>query len=497
MANIAIHFSDFFDLKNNELKQYGAFDVSLTFDIPVFIDPFRLYASEKKEYNELHEGIIRYLRFLRDYCSDNANISTGQLRDYFLFPEVQNIFMGFCKTSNSGRGLGMKFAQALKNNLQEILTDFGDEAVSNSSHLEKLCIICNDVGRDCISDFTANLIKDYLAEYTQTFARRHLKPEQCCVFDIQRAVFDYEKRIWKSRKYYLPKWDSKYVLLVPTDLLTKDDTWISKKGLMESIKHLPDTVGNEVLKDRLVRLLAEIVDERRQYTKKTINAKLRAFWRANPEIVDWYIKQQEDNKATAMEILDARVAETERLFVESVNTTAQKLALLGFYKATVSSIEETRRRAQYFKHFIEDQDGYKLFYSKDKKKIAESQLQLAFRLVWYGTDKDVNRELNNGRGPVDYKVSKGCRDQCLVEFKLASNPKLEANLQHQLEVYKAANGTKAGIFLIVYANEKERLRMEDILRRLGLNDNPDVITIDASPNKVSASKVGIVVTKEH
>ena len=116
-------------------------------------------------------------------------------------------------------------------------------------------------------------------------------------------------------------------------------------------------------------------------------------------------------------------------------------------------------------------------------------------MVWYGTDKDVNREPNNGRGPVDYKVSKGCHDQCLVEFKLASNPKLEANLQHQLEIYKTANNTNAGIFIIVYANEKERIRMEAVLRRLGLYDSPDVITIDASPNKVSASKVGVGATK--
>jgi hypothetical protein len=405
--------------------------------------------------------------------------------------------MGFCKTSNSGRGLGMKFAQALKNNLQEILTDFGDETVSNSSHLEKLCIICNDVGRDCISDFTANLIKDYLAEYTQTFARRHLKPEQCCVFDIQRAVFDYEKRIWKSRKYYLPRWNFGYVLLVPTDLLTKDDTWISKQGLMESLIHLPPAIGNEVLKDRLVRLIADIVDERRRYTKKTINAKLKDFWQTNPEIVDWYIKQQEDNKATAMAALDARVAKTEKLYVESVNAIAQKLALFGFYKTNISSIEEARRRAQYFKQCIEDNDGYKMFYSDDNKKIAESQLQLAFRLVWYGTDKDVNREPNNGRGPVDYKVSNGRRDKCLVEFKLASNTKLEVNLQNQLKVYKAANDTDACICIIAYTSDQECIRMEEILRRLGLNGSPNVITIDASPNKVSASKVGIVATKEH
>ncbi len=27
-----------------------------------------------------------------------------------------------------------------------------------------------------------------------------------------------------------------------------------------------------------------------------------------------------------------------------------------------------------------------------------------YRLVWYGTKLDVNSEVNNGRGPVDYKI---------------------------------------------------------------------------------------------
>ena len=493
MANIAIHFSDFFDLKNNELKQYGAFDVSLTFDVPVFIDPFRLYASDKPEYNQLHDQIIDYLRFLRDRCLRRTTVTKGELREYFSFPEVKNTFMGFCKSGNTGSGLGVKFAKALRDNLTKIL--FGEEQISEKSHLEKLCIICDGVGRDCISDFTTNLILDYLAQYTEQFAHQCLQPNQCATFDIQHAVFDFKKGVWTSRKYYLPLWKQSYVLLVPTDLLTKDDTWISKEGLLKTIRHLPDTVGNEVLKDRLARLLAEIVDERKQYSQKTINKKLREFWQSNPEIIDWYIKQQEDDKVTAMAVLDARVAETEQLFVESVNAIAQKLALLGFYDTTVSSIEEARSRALFFKHCIEDNDGYQIFYSNNNKKISESQLQLAFRMVWYGTDKDVNREPNNGRGPVDYKVSKGCHDQCLVEFKLASNPKLEANLQHQLDVYKTANNTNAGIFIIVYANETERLRMEEILRRLGLYDSPDVITIDASPNKVSASKVGVGATK--
>lgn len=65
MASICIHFSDFFNIESSLLKEYGAFDVSLVADVPVFIDPFCLYASDKEKYNELHTySNFAYARFL-------------------------------------------------------------------------------------------------------------------------------------------------------------------------------------------------------------------------------------------------------------------------------------------------------------------------------------------------------------------------------------------------------------------------------------------------
>ena len=51
-----------------------------------------------------------------------------------------------------------------------------------------------------------------------------------------------------------------------------------------------------------------------------------------------------------------------------------------------------------------------------------------YRLIWFASEMDVNREVNNGRGPVDFKISKGSSNTTLVEFKLASNSKLKTIL---------------------------------------------------------------------
>ncbi|MYM40175.1 hypothetical protein [Duganella qianjiadongensis] len=111
-----------------------------------------------------------------------------------------------------------------------------------------------------------------------------------------------------------------------------------------------------------------------------------------------------------------------------------------------------------------------------------------YRLTWFATNYDVNREVNNGRGPVDFKISKGSRDKTLVEFKLASNSKLKQNLKHQVGVYQAANNTSKSIKAILHFSQTEYLRVQNVLRDLGLSGRRDVVLIDASP-KASASTV--------
>ena len=119
----------------------------------------------------------------------------------------------------------------------------------------------------------------------------------------------------------------------------------------------------------------------------------------------------------------------------------------------------------------------------------EKDLQLLFKLTWFATIFDVNAEVNNGRGPVDFKISKGDLDKTLVEFKLASNSKLKQNIANQIKVYEVANNTNQSMKVILYFTEAEHQRVVNILKDLGLSSDDDIILIDACNNKVSASNV--------
>ena len=65
--------------------------------------------------------------------------------------------------------------------------------------------------------------------------------------------------------------------------------------------------------------------------------------------------------------------------------------------------------------------------------------------MWFGTPSDVGAEVNDGRGPVDFKISRGAKDKTLVEMKLAKNSHLERNLEKQVPIYQAASDAEHGI----------------------------------------------------
>src|SRR5260221_3117676 len=86
--NVRIYFSDFFEVDPEIIEQYGALNISLINDLPLFIDPFLLFTSEKPEYKTLHNDIIQYVRFLKDRALQSG-ISSGLIASWYRFPEVK------------------------------------------------------------------------------------------------------------------------------------------------------------------------------------------------------------------------------------------------------------------------------------------------------------------------------------------------------------------------------------------------------------------------
>lgn len=147
---VSIHFTHYFEVDPDVLGEHGAFNVSLINDLPLFIDPFLLFNSDKAEYQSLHESMIRYLRFLRDKAIVGAT-TPALIQAWYTFPELKQTWLGFSQVGNAGRGLGPDFAFSLHKNLHTVFSSFGDEEVTQGSHIEKLTLIKDGVGQDKIS----------------------------------------------------------------------------------------------------------------------------------------------------------------------------------------------------------------------------------------------------------------------------------------------------------------------------------------------------------
>lgn len=174
--------------------------------------------------------------------------------------------------------------------------------------------------------------------------------------------------------------------------------------------------------------------------------------------------------------------------IERINLIRNQLPQQDGLEET-NSYKEAHRRINNLKIWIEDQEGYKIL--SPEKVIHENYLQILFKGIntIAGSSYRFDREVGNGRGNTDFIVSKGAADGTIVEFKLASNPDLSSNLQHQVPVYKKSCQIDNSITVVFYFSKDEQQRAINILEKQNRIGDKDIIMIDCTSNKPSASKV--------
>lgn len=482
-----LYFSDYFRVPEGKLERYGAFNVSLITDLPLFIDPFLLFNSRKQIYQDLHEEIIRYLRFLRDKSTDQQ-IDSGLLASWYYFREIKQTWLGFSQAGNKGRGLGHGFAEALNSNLRELFSDFGNERITKGSHLEKLCLIKERVGRDTISDFTTNLIKGFLLEYTQTFAQKYIDKSLRDTVAVRRVIFNYTTESWEPKTFELPFIEGDYVILTPKDILTKDDTWINRTDLVRDFQNIPDAIPDEQLRAQINNYFRSILPK--EPKQKDVDRAVAHVALRFPKLIDYYIKYKELHGDEAAQRSSTHVLESMQLYVNQYRRLVHLLSTqTDFYLYYGKTADETYKRILFLKDVIENKGGHRIFYINGKPIRNEDDLHILYRLTWFATPSDVSHEVNDGRGPADFKISRGSKDKTLVEMKLASNSQLKRNLANQAELYQKASDADTAYKVILYFTASELTNVERVLRELKLSASDKIILIDArNDNKPSASK---------
>lgn len=495
---VKIYFSDYFNVDHDIVDDYGALDISLLSDNPAFVDPFLIFYSRNEDYQKLHQFIVKYLIFLKKQ-SDEGNFS----HLFYTFPEVNEVWLGFSKSGNKGLGLGKYFANELNENLVNIFKGSKNK-ITKSTHIEKLCIIGERVGADKVSDFTLNLIKHYLIKYTEEFATKNLDKKYISKFRVSRLYFDFERNNWVDGEATLPinpHNKSDYVLLTPKDILVKEDGWISVNDFLNNDGLIINNISNDDLRHKINHYFLSLIPDKRNrkgklekdFSKKNTRNALKETAKEYPELIDYFIKHKEENGKGAVEASLIDNDFLKQVFYLGVKTITEKLKSEGFYSTDKKggSFSETVDKIKKFKYVMEKRDGYTVFWDdKELRKFKEPDVDKMIDLVFASSDFSVDKQVNNGRGPSDIKVSKGSADCTVIETKLAKNTHLEKNLLNQLNIYKEANNTANGIYVILYFDDSELKKVEGILKKLKITEFVDkwIFLVDCR-KKVSASMV--------
>jgi hypothetical protein len=154
-----------------------------------------------------------------------------------------------------------------------------------------------------------------------------------------------------------------------------------------------------------------------------------------------------------------------------------------------------------FKHAVEETDLWRALwndgYTRPRpEKIVQAIASMMWQTQCRSAGVDLSREVNIGRGPVDFKFSAGWHRRALTEVKLIKSTGFFAGAAKQLPQYLKSEQIEFGYYLCVgFTDEdfgEERLgRVQETCAALadkkGIRITP--VFVDAQPhNKTSASK---------
>jgi hypothetical protein len=488
MSKFKLLFSDYFEIDEYIIEKFGALNICLSSDLPMFIDPFLLFSSDRPEYKLLHKKVVNHLIILKKYATENEgkNIDINLFR----FPEIKQNWLGLAEYGNGGKGLGKKFAKGAITAFNGFYNSFGEENITDESHIEKLTLLNSGVGKDFISDFTTNLILEYLLEFTEKFAKTYLDENQTKKFSI-RCKFDEESKIWQPRTFELPYFyrekNGDFIILTPLDILTVEEAVINNSDFYSNFQNVTRSLENSSLRSAVNEFFRSHLP-RKPSNKDKLHAFIRTI-KKYPDLVDFYIKLKEDKKFEVKSVSMSKINELREKLVDALTPLCELLnENSDFYKVKPNSYNEALKRALYLKEVIENNDGYRIFYDGFRPIAKEDTIQRIFKLTWYASPYDVNAEVNNGRGPADYKVSFGSGDSTIVEFKLAKSSSLKRNLENQTDIYKTASKSASDISVVLCYTSSDLIKVAKVLKEINKEGHENIIIIDAS-RKISASKV--------
>lgn len=471
-----MRFSDHHSILRTSADDW--FDPILAVDTKLFVDPFLVFQDDDAAWAGSHDEIIAHFQMAFDLLAgglDRTSLAYRSALRMMRYPEPAETCLGYASGSTRGSGGGSELARLMVGAMGDAIA----RGVTELRHFEQLGILNEGIGPDRISDITCTILKPRLIRYTQSIAGPRGVPLE--LHTLRAGAFDASRFGFVNAKVELPTNPATGgpLLLLPERFLkdlpaiNADDWWESSRATE--------------LRDELN---AEIVGKVRK--RDIVNQARR-----RPELVEAWVREREGEAAAAYDLRGDpkgvyRWAEETRRFTRRNPVTLPHATNEASFAEVIDLIVAR------FRHFIEESGGWKLLWDGDHDKPEE-----AAQLIFLGIAKAyceangivVDREVELGRGPVDFKFSSGFERRALLEVKKVENSKFWNGLERQVPSYLRSDGHGDGWYLAVRLRGGEkwdrrqselRKRVAATAKKLGLDLRYGIV--DARPKK-SASKL--------
>lgn len=462
------------------------FDLNVEMDSPLYVDPFLLFDDPDPFWSAGHDEIVDFfdaaLDLLKKADGRRESMHWKKAERFLQFPEPKEFALGLSMGHPVGAGIGPDLAREMCEEL-EFFRERGRG--SDDRLLGMMAVIVSGLGVDRISDMVCNILKERFLAYTQQICTALGVPLQ--PLSLPNASWTRQGCRWQSSTVDLPESPvfKGGVLLTPQRFL-KEIPRVTPDGFWS----WAEKNENETLRFDLNYDLADSLDQREKA-------------RRGRELAHRAVHLLEDYVDEATSEVAPYDVDGDPKGLVRWEEAGRRIAAATAPPAAPETQEDfepwLRGLADTFKGAVEDNGlWWALWDDGQRKHRPEKIAQVIARSTWIqhcrAQNVDITREADCGRGPVDFKFSRGWEMRGLIEVKHISSTQFAHGAETQLPIYLKGESSPFGIYLCIGYNDRdfdeERLSLvtsacESISQQGATRVVP--VFVDARPKK-SASK---------
>ncbi|MFK4085016.1 hypothetical protein ACI2LF_12955 [Kribbella sp. NPDC020789] len=482
-----MRFTEQFNVTHRS-NQDDWFDLEVIEDTPLYVDPFLVFEDGDPFWSACHQDLVDFfslaLGFVKLANGDRRSPHWRKALLMLTFPEPKEFAFGLSMGHPEGSGTAGEFAERMADALD--LLRRGN--IDTLRYVEAFVLFCEGLGVDRISDMFCNITKERFISYTQKVAQRH---------NLDTKPVLVKHRRWSRQS---GRWDDGRVALPSSPAFNGGVLLCPDRFLKDIPRVTPDGFWTWAETNEASTLRFDLnYDLSLSLTKAEKTAAGRNVARARPNLALRYVDKVADQEHQPYNVqtdpnLLVGWAEAGRDAAERQPALQPPGSEDDFY-AWVGDLMNG------FKHAVEQTDLWKVLWNDDytrprQEKIVQAVASMMWQTQCRAAGVDLSREVNIGRGPVDFKFSLGWRRRALTEVKLIKSTGFFTGASKQLPQYLESEQISFGYYLCVGFTDEdfgdERMtRVQEtctaIAEQKGVTISP--VFVDARPkNKTSASK---------